>query len=89
MPLQSLPTLHQINILTQLAIPYKLTTEALDPLVQIIDEDVKQDQTQDWALRNTTRDQPPAGFDSSTILCTLPFSEFFYFLLCGMLLKIY
>jgi len=47
MPLQSLPTLHQINILTQLAIPYKLTTEALDPLVQIIDEDVKQDQTQD------------------------------------------
>ncbi|KAK4820022.1 hypothetical protein QYF61_017695 [Mycteria americana] len=41
-PLQSLPTLQQINTPTQLGVICKLTEGALDPFVQIIDKDVKQ-----------------------------------------------
>ncbi|KAK4824657.1 hypothetical protein QYF61_017030 [Mycteria americana] len=41
-PLQSLPTLKQINTPTQLGVVCKLTEDALDPFVQIIDKDVKQ-----------------------------------------------
>ncbi|KAK4831972.1 hypothetical protein QYF61_020355 [Mycteria americana] len=40
-PLQSLPTLQQINTPTQLGVICKLTAGALDPLVQIIDKDIK------------------------------------------------
>ncbi|KAK4814935.1 hypothetical protein QYF61_006290 [Mycteria americana] len=42
-PLQSLPALQQINTPAQLGVICKLTEGALDPLVQIIDKDVKQD----------------------------------------------
>jgi len=45
-PLQSYPTLKQIDIPTQLVVICKLTEGALHPLIQIIDKDVKQDQTQ-------------------------------------------
>ncbi|KAK4826180.1 hypothetical protein QYF61_006042 [Mycteria americana] len=41
-PLQSLPTLKQINTPAQLGVICKLTEGALDPLVQIIDKDIKQ-----------------------------------------------
>ncbi|KAK4826382.1 hypothetical protein QYF61_008053 [Mycteria americana] len=41
-PLQSLPTLQQINTPTQLGVICKLTESTLDPLVQIIDKDIKQ-----------------------------------------------
>ncbi|KAK4807064.1 hypothetical protein QYF61_018405 [Mycteria americana] len=41
-PLQSLPTLQQINTPTQLGVVCKLTESTLDPFVQIIDKDVKQ-----------------------------------------------
>ncbi|KAK4816299.1 hypothetical protein QYF61_014597 [Mycteria americana] len=41
-PLQSLPTLKQINTPTQLGVICKLTESALDPLVRIIDKDIKQ-----------------------------------------------
>ncbi|KAK4823942.1 hypothetical protein QYF61_008328 [Mycteria americana] len=41
-PLQSLPTLKQINTPTQLGVICKLTEGALNPLVQIIDKDIKQ-----------------------------------------------
>ncbi|KAK4826463.1 hypothetical protein QYF61_009190 [Mycteria americana] len=41
-PLQSLPTLQQINTPTQLGVICKLTESALDPFVQIIDKDIKQ-----------------------------------------------
>ncbi|KAK4829125.1 hypothetical protein QYF61_002204 [Mycteria americana] len=41
-PLQSLPTLKQINTPTQLGVTCKLTEGALDPFVQIIDKDIKQ-----------------------------------------------
>ncbi|KAK4824048.1 hypothetical protein QYF61_009639 [Mycteria americana] len=41
-PLQSLPTLKQINTPTPLGVVCKLTESTLDPLVQIIDKDVKQ-----------------------------------------------
>jgi len=45
-PLQSLPTLEQIDTPAQLGVICKLTEEALDPLAQIIDKDVKQERTQ-------------------------------------------
>jgi len=40
--LQSLPTLKQINCPAQLGVACKLTEGALDPLIQIIDEDINQ-----------------------------------------------
>ncbi|KAK4832946.1 hypothetical protein QYF61_026602 [Mycteria americana] len=60
-PLQSLPTLKQINTPTQLGVICKLTEGALDPLVQIIDKDIKQNWPQHRALGNTTCDRPPTG----------------------------
>jgi len=63
-PLQSLPTLEQIDTPPQLGVICKLTEGALNPLIHIIDKDIKQDRTQNWALGNTTCDQPPAGFNS-------------------------
>ena len=44
--LQSLPTLKQINPPTQLGFIYKLTERALNPLIQTIDKDVKQDRSE-------------------------------------------
>ncbi|GAB0204040.1 hypothetical protein GRJ2_002869600 [Grus japonensis] len=41
-PLQNLPTLKQINTPTQLGVICKLTEGALNPLIQIIDKDIKQ-----------------------------------------------
>ncbi|KAK4815885.1 hypothetical protein QYF61_009936 [Mycteria americana] len=63
-PLQSLPTLQQINTPTQLGVVCKLTESALDPFVQIIDKDVKQDWPQHRALGNTACDRPPTGVNS-------------------------
>ncbi|KAK4829196.1 hypothetical protein QYF61_002461 [Mycteria americana] len=63
-PLQSLPTLQQINTPTQLGVICKLTEGALDPFVQIIDKDVKQNWPQHRALGNTACDQPPTGVNS-------------------------
>ncbi|GAB0186435.1 hypothetical protein GRJ2_001108800 [Grus japonensis] len=40
-PLQSLPTLKQINTPAQLGVTCKLTEGALNPLIQIIDKDIK------------------------------------------------
>jgi len=45
-PLQSLPTLMQINTPTQLGIICKLREGTLSPLIQIIDKDIKHDRTQ-------------------------------------------
>ncbi|KAK4816390.1 hypothetical protein QYF61_016707 [Mycteria americana] len=42
-PLQSFSTLEQINTPTQLGVICKLTEGTLDPFVQIIDKDIKQD----------------------------------------------
>ncbi|KAK4827773.1 hypothetical protein QYF61_021518 [Mycteria americana] len=64
-PLQSLPTLKQINTPTQLGVICKPTEGALDPLVQIIDKDIKQNWPQHRVLGNTTCDRPPTGFDYS------------------------
>ncbi|KAK4818808.1 hypothetical protein QYF61_019737 [Mycteria americana] len=63
-PLQSLPTLQKINTPTQLGVICKLTEGALNPFVQIIDKDIKQDWPQPRALGNTTCDQPPTGVNS-------------------------
>ncbi|KAK4821557.1 hypothetical protein QYF61_022217 [Mycteria americana] len=63
-PLQSLPTLKLINTPAQLGVICKLTEGALDPFVQIIDKDIKQDWPQHRALGNTACDRPPTGFNS-------------------------
>ncbi|KAK4831520.1 hypothetical protein QYF61_018122 [Mycteria americana] len=63
-PLQSLPTLQQINTPTQLGVICKLTEGALDPFIQIIDKDIKQDWPQHRALGNTACDRLPAGVNS-------------------------
>ncbi|KAK4821429.1 hypothetical protein QYF61_019707 [Mycteria americana] len=62
--IQTLPTLKQINTPTQLGVTCKLTEGALDPLVQIIDKDIKQDWPQHRALGNTACDRPPTGVNS-------------------------
>ncbi|KAK4824896.1 hypothetical protein QYF61_021136 [Mycteria americana] len=60
-PVQILPPLQQINTPTQLGVICKLTEGALDPLIQIIDKDIKQNWPQHRALGNTTCDRPPTG----------------------------
>ncbi|KAK4822308.1 hypothetical protein QYF61_013007 [Mycteria americana] len=61
---ESLPALQQINTPTQLGVICKLTEGALDPFVQIIDKDIKQNWPQHRALGNTTCDRPPTGVNS-------------------------
>ncbi|KAK4817940.1 hypothetical protein QYF61_002784 [Mycteria americana] len=63
-PVQSLPPLSQINTPAQLGVICKLTEGALDPFVQIIDKDVKQNWPQHRALGNTACDRPPTGVNS-------------------------
>ncbi|KAK4815581.1 hypothetical protein QYF61_004796 [Mycteria americana] len=63
-PLQSLPTLKQINTPAQLGVICKLTEGALDPFIQIIDKDIKQNWPQHRALGNTACDRPPTGVNS-------------------------
>ncbi|KAK4825510.1 hypothetical protein QYF61_000023 [Mycteria americana] len=63
--LQSLPTLKQINTPAQLGVICKLTEGALDPFVQIIDKDVKQNWPQHRALGNTACGQPATGVNST------------------------
>ncbi|KAK4824165.1 hypothetical protein QYF61_011292, partial [Mycteria americana] len=63
-PLQSLPTPKQINTPTQLGVICKLSEGALNPLVPVIDKDIKQNWPQHRALGNTACDRPPAGFNS-------------------------
>ncbi|KAK4830585.1 hypothetical protein QYF61_011820 [Mycteria americana] len=63
-PLQSLHPLKQINTPTQLGVICKLTEGALDPFVQIIDKDIKQNWPQHRALGNTACDRPPTGVNS-------------------------
>ncbi|KAK4826910.1 hypothetical protein QYF61_012502 [Mycteria americana] len=70
-PLQSLPTLQQINTPTQLGVVCKLTEGALDPFVQIMDKDIKQNWPQHRALGNTACDRPPTGYRGSPKLDTV------------------
>ncbi|KAK4824175.1 LOW QUALITY PROTEIN: hypothetical protein QYF61_011472, partial [Mycteria americana] len=63
-PVQSLPPLKQINTPTQLGVICKLTEGALDPFIQIIDKDIKQEWPQHRALGDTTCERPPTGFNS-------------------------
>ncbi|KAK4820567.1 hypothetical protein QYF61_001630 [Mycteria americana] len=63
-PLWSLPPLQQINTPTQLGVICKLTEGALDPFIQIIDKDIKQNWPQHRALGNTACDWPPTGVNS-------------------------
>ncbi|KAK4818992.1 hypothetical protein QYF61_022823 [Mycteria americana] len=63
-PLQNLPTLQQINTPTQLGVICKHIEGALDPFIQIIDKDTKQNWPQHRALGNTACDRPPTGVNS-------------------------
>ncbi|PKU39790.1 hypothetical protein llap_9902 [Limosa lapponica baueri] len=63
-PLQSPPTLQQVDTPTQLGVICKFTEGALHPLVQIIDKDVKEKWPQYRALGDTTRDRLPPGLNS-------------------------
>ncbi|KAK4807083.1 hypothetical protein QYF61_018424 [Mycteria americana] len=54
----------QINTPTQLGVICKLAEGALNPLVQIIDKDIKQNWPQHRALGNTACDRPPTGVNS-------------------------
>ncbi|KAK4829388.1 LOW QUALITY PROTEIN: hypothetical protein QYF61_003728 [Mycteria americana] len=60
----SLPPLKQINTPTQLGVFCKLNEGALDPFIQIIDKDIKQNWPQHRALGNTTCDRLPTGVNS-------------------------
>ncbi|GAB0183302.1 hypothetical protein GRJ2_000795500 [Grus japonensis] len=62
-PLQSLATLEQIKTPTQPGVICKLTEGTLDPLIQIIDKDIKENWPQYQALGNTACDWPPVGFN--------------------------
>ncbi|KAK4823315.1 hypothetical protein QYF61_000917 [Mycteria americana] len=63
-PLQSLPTPEQIDTPAQFVVICKIPEGALNPLIQIIDKDIKQDWPQHRALGNTACDRPPTGFNS-------------------------
>ncbi|KAK4810949.1 hypothetical protein QYF61_013357 [Mycteria americana] len=63
-PLQSLLTLKEINTPTQCGVVCKLTEGALDPFVQIIDKDIKQNWPQHRALGNTACHRPPTRVNS-------------------------
>ncbi|KAK4816937.1 hypothetical protein QYF61_025433 [Mycteria americana] len=63
-PLQSLLTLKQINTPAQLGVICKLTEGALNPLVQTIDKDIKQNWPQHRPLGNSTCDRLPTGVNS-------------------------
>ena len=66
-PLQSLPSLKQIDAATQLGVICKLTEGALNLLIQIFDKDFEQELTQNWALGNSTRDWTALGPDDEEI----------------------
>ncbi|KAK4827926.1 hypothetical protein QYF61_022374 [Mycteria americana] len=61
---ERLPPLKQINTPAQLGVACKLPEGALDPLIQIIDKDIKQNWPQHRALGNTACDRLPTGFTS-------------------------
>ncbi|KAK4818185.1 hypothetical protein QYF61_007823 [Mycteria americana] len=63
-PLQSLPTLKQINTPAQLGVICKLTERALNPFIQIIDKDIEQNWPQHRALGDTACDRPPTEVNS-------------------------
>ncbi|KAK4818847.1 hypothetical protein QYF61_020066 [Mycteria americana] len=63
-PVQSLPTLKQINTPSLLGVVCKLTEGALNPFIQIIDKDIKQNWPQHRGLGDTTCDRPPTGVNS-------------------------
>jgi len=51
MHLQRLPTLDQVNTPAQFGVICKFTEGALNPLIQIIDTDIKEDQLADLAIK--------------------------------------
>ena len=52
------------NTSSQLGVICKITEGALNPLIQVISKDIKQDQPQYQPLKNTTHDLLPAVFNS-------------------------
>ena len=50
------------TLLPNFGVICRLPEGALNPLIQIIDKDIKQDWPQNWALENMTHDRLPADF---------------------------
>ncbi|RMC06468.1 hypothetical protein DUI87_15903 [Hirundo rustica rustica] len=59
-PLQSLPTLQQMDTLTQFGVIHELANR-FDPFIQIIRKDIKQEWAQHGSLGDPTSDWMPAG----------------------------
>ena len=60
-PLDGIFSFWCIDCTTQLGVICKLAEGSLDPTVYVIDKDIKQYQTQNRPLRNTTHHRPPPG----------------------------
>jgi len=58
-PLDDFPSFQHINCTAQHGVINKLAEGALDAIVYVIDEDVKEHRSQDQLLRGTTCDWPP------------------------------
>lgn len=55
----------RLTLLPKLGVIWKLTEDALHPIVQLIGKDLKQDWPQHWPLGSTSGDQPPAEFTTT------------------------
>ena len=60
-PLNGISSFYCINHTTQLGVICKLAKGVLNPIVYVVDKDIKQYQSQDRPLRDTTRYWPPPG----------------------------
>jgi len=60
-PLDGIPSICCINCTTQLGVVFKFAEGALDPIIYVIDKDIKGYQSQDGLLGHTTHHQPPPG----------------------------
>ena len=61
LPLSGIPSLYHINCTIHLDVVSKHAESALDPTVLVIEKDIKEQQSQDGALGNTTRHWLPSG----------------------------
>ena len=71
-PLQGLPTPMQSNTSTQLGVICRLTEGALNPLVQVINKDIKQNMPLYLPLGNTTLDQLNLTLFTTALRSCLP-----------------
>jgi len=73
-PLSGIPSYYSVNCSTYFGVICIPIEGALDPIIYIIHEDVKEYQSQDGPLRGTTPDQMPAGLralDNTTLATSI------------------